>query len=221
MFETFSWIHVVPLLKGALTTITICLFAIVVGTFIGLIFGILLSGKSKIIAAFARVYVNIIRGIPLLIILFIIYYGIPILVRGTNVSREFASIVGLSIYAGAYISELVRGAIQAIPKGQDEAATALGMSTVKKMKVVILPQAIRLVIPSFVGFVIGLIKDSSLVSVIGFIDLTRAGKIVGNLTVNPLLTFSVVALIYFAMCYPLSKLARYLENRMNIGREKG
>lgn len=220
MFETFGPQHLVPLFRGAGVTIVICLVTVVIGTIIGIAGGVALTVGNKELKYAARIYVNAIRGVPLLIILFMVYYAVPILVPGTIVSREFASIFGLSIYAGAYISELVRGAIESIPVGQSEAAMAIGMTTTQRMALIVMPQAFRLLIPPLVGFIIALIKDSSLISIIGFIDLTRSGKIIGNLTMNPLLTFAFVALIYFAICYPLSKLASYLEKRLHKGYER-
>lgn len=214
MFETFSVHHLIPLLRGAGMTVMICVVTILIGLVIGIICGVVLTTDNKIIRAVVRAYVNVIRGIPLLTILFIVYYGIPILIRSVSISREFASIFGLSIYAGAYIAELVRGAIQSIPKGQSEAAQALGMTTIQRMIYVVMPQAVRLLIPPLVGFLIAMVKDSSLISIIGYIDLTRAGKIIGNLTMNPLLTFTFVALIYFIICYSLSRLAKYSEQKL-------
>lgn len=213
MFEQLNLSHMIPLLKGAGVTICICLLATLFGLFIGFLVGLGSTSKNKIIRGVCQIYVNIIRGIPLLVILFMIYFGIPLLFRGTNISQSFASIGGLSIYAGAYIGEIVRGNILAVPKGQFEAATALGMNYFQKNIYIIFPQAIRTMIPALVGFLIALVKDSSLVSVIGYIDLTKAGKIVGNITVNPLATFSLVALLYFIICFSLSRLAKHFEEK--------
>lgn len=220
MFEEFTPGHIIPLLEGACVTVVICLASIVIGTAIGLVVGMILTTNNKELRMAARIYVNALRGVPLLIILFMIYYAVPLLLPGTHVSREFASVAGLSIYAGAYIAELVRGAIQSIPKGQTEAAEALGMTTVQRMGLIIMPQAARLLLPPLVGFIIALIKDSSLISVIGYIDLTRSGKIIGNLTMNPLLAFAFVALIYFVICYSLSRFAAYLEIRLRAAHER-
>ena len=143
------------------------------------------------------------------------FYGIPLLCD-VDVSQSVASIASLTVYSGAYIAEIVRGAIQSIPKGQTEAANALGMSALQRVRLVILPQAVRVMIPPLVGFFIALVKDSSLVSAIGYIDLTRSGKIVGNLTMNPMLSFVFVAVFYFVICYSLSRLARYSERKLQI-----
>lgn len=216
MFEQLNISHMIPLLKGAGLTIYLCLVSTSLGLFLGFLVGLGSTSKNKIIKGICKTYVNIIRGIPLLVILFMIYFGIPILFKGTNISQGVASIGGLTIYAGAYIGEIVRGNIQSIPKGQFEAATALGMNYFQKHVYIILPQAFRLMIPSLVGFLIALVKDSSLVSVIGYIDLTKAGKIVGNITMNPLTTFLIVALFYFIICFGISKLAKYLETKLQV-----
>lgn len=193
----------------------ICVASTILGCILGVFLGMGELSSNKIVRGLCKAYVNLVRGIPLLIILFFIYYAIPILFR-MNVSQATASLSGLSLYAGAYIGEIVRGSIAAIPKGQFEASDSLGLTIVQKYCFVIMPQAIRNMIPSLVGFIIALIKDSSLVSVIGYIDLTRAGRTVGNLTMQPLITFLCVGAIYFVICYSLSLLSSYTERRMKI-----
>lgn len=215
MFEQFGWMHIVALLRGAGLTLGICVASTILGCILGVFLGMGELSSNKIVRGLCKAYVNLVRGIPLLIILFFIYYAIPILFR-MNVSQATASLSGLSLYAGAYIGEIVRGSIAAIPKGQFEAIDSLGLTIVQKYCFVIMPQAIRNMIPSLVGFIIALIKDSSLVSVIGYIDLTRAGRTVGNLTMQPLITFLCVGAIYFVICYSLSLLSSYTERRMKI-----
>lgn len=212
-FEKFGLKHLKPLIRGMGLTLQICVITLALGTLVGLIVGIFLTSENKVLRRICQVYVNVIRGIPLLVILFMTFYGIPLL-TGADVTQRVASIASLTVYAGAYIAEIVRGSILSIPKGQHEAARALGMTPIQKMMIVILPQAFRLMIPSLVGFFIALVKDSSLVSAIGYIDLTRSGKIVGNLTMNPLLAFSCVAVFYFIICFSLSKLAEFSEKRL-------
>jgi polar amino acid transport system permease protein len=213
MFEEFGLMHFLTLLRGAGLTVVVCIASTFFGCILGFLLGFGALSKSKIIHSVCSAYVNIIRGIPLLIILFFIYFAIPILFN-LNISQAVASVGGLSLYAGAYIGEIVRGSIAAIPIGQFEASDALGFRPVQRQVYIILPQAIRIMIPSLVGFIIALVKDSSLVSVIGYIDLTRAGRTVGNLTMQPLLTFICVALIYFVICYALSKIAYYSETKL-------
>ena len=156
---------------------------------------------------------NIIRGIPLLIILFFVYFAIPIALN-VHISQSVTSVSCLAIYAGAYIGEIVSGALKAIPKGQFEASEALGMNCIQEYVYVILPQAFRIMLPALLGFILALIKDSSLVSVIGYVDLTRQGKIVANLTMSPMVTYLYVGLIYFIICFTLSKIGNHIERRM-------
>lgn len=214
-FEIFGIKHLLPLVKGMGVTLQVCLITLVLGTALGLLVGVALTSRVRPLRAVCKAYVNIVRGIPLLVILFMTFYGIPLLCD-VDVSQSAASIASLAVYSGAYIAEIVRGAIQSIPKGQTEAANALGMSALQRIRLVILPQAVRVMIPPLVGFFIALVKDSSLVSAIGYIDLTRSGKIVGNLTMNPMLSFVFVAVFYFVICYSLSRLARYSERKLQI-----
>ena len=213
MFETFGVQHIAPFFRGALLTLQICLITASLGMILGTVLGLARTSQNMILSIVAKVYVNIIRGIPLLVILFSIYFTVPMLF-GARISREFACILGLSLYAAAYIAELVRGSIESIPKGQTEAASALGMGYIKRMIFIIMPQAVRLLIPPLVGLLITLVKDSSLVSVLNYIDLTRTGRIIGNLTMNPLLSYTIVAAFYFVICFSLSLLAAYAEKKL-------
>ena len=214
MFEDFSSRHVFAMVRSAGLTIWVCVLATLFGSIIGLLVGTGMHSRHKALRTVCKVYVNLLRGVPLLIILFFIYFAIPIAFK-LNISQSVASVGGLSIYAGAYIGEIVNGAISAIPKGQFEASEALGMKPMQEYIHVILPQAFRILLPSLVGFIIGLVKDSSLVSVIGYVDLTKQGKIVANLTMQPMITFLYVGLIYFVICFSLSKLENRIEKRMN------
>lgn len=202
------------MVRSAGLTIWVCALATLLGSIIGLLVGTGLHSRNRVLRTVCRAYVNLLRGIPLLIILFFIYFAVPIAFK-LNISQSVASVGGLSIYAGAYIGEIVNGAIGAIPKGQFEASEALGMNAVQEYIHVILPQAFRILLPALVGFIIGLVKDSSLVSVIGYVDLTKQGKIVANLTMQPMITFLYVGLIYFVICFSLSKLENRIEKRVN------
>ena len=173
-----------------------------------------IAGVCSTLGAKWGIYPTFIRGIPILIILFFLYYAIPLMFPYATFSQGVTAVVGLSVYAGAYMAEIFRGSIQAVPKGQLEAAEALGMHYVQKMRYVILPQALKIVVPPGIGFLIALVKASSLVSVIGYTDLTRAGKIVTSQNHAPLSTYLVVALLYFVISYPLSRLGRWYETRL-------
>lgn len=213
MFEEFGWIHILPLLKGAWLTIVLCFFATVFGSILGTLIGVATTSSIKIVRLCASVYINLIRGVPLLMLIFVVYFVLPLLNGGFEFSKGVSAILALSIYTGAYMGEIVRGGLEAIDTGQYQAAKALGMSYVQMFLHVLFPQAIKFMIPPGIGFVIALVKDSSLVSVIGYVDLTRAGKVVSNLTLSPIPTYLTIALIYFIICYVLSKVSFYYEKK--------
>jgi polar amino acid transport system permease protein len=203
-----------PLIRGALLTIFLCVVSGAIGTVIGVVFGIARSAPLAIIRWVASIYTNFIRGIPILIILLFMYFALPLMFPTATLSRAVTAIVGLSVYAGAYMAEIFRGSIEAIPRGQLEAAEALGMHYLQKMRFVILPQALKIAVPPAIGFLIALVKASSLVSVIGFTDLTRAGRIITSQNQAPLATFIIVAALYFIISYPISLFGRWYERRL-------
>jgi polar amino acid transport system permease protein len=213
MLRSFGWQDLEPLFKGALWTIALCLTSGVIGTVVGLVLGLAATSPSRIARWISRIYVNFVRGIPLLIIIFFAYFGIPLMFPSLEMSAFMTAVIALSVFAAAYMAEIFRGSINAVDKGQSEAAEALGLSYVLKYRYVIMPQAMRIAVPPGIGFLIALIKDSSLVTVIGFIELTRAGTIVSNLTADPITTYSVVAAFYFVICYGVSRLGRKYEQR--------
>jgi polar amino acid transport system permease protein len=164
----------------------------------------------------AITWIQAIQGTPLLGQLFVFYFGFSIF--GYDVSPWIAAGAALSIYASAFLAEIWRGCVQAIPKTQWEASAALALSFLEQLRYVILPQALRIAIPPTVGFLVQLVKNTSLASVIGFIELTRAGQIVNGATFQPFVVYTCVAAIYFAMCFPLSLLSQQLERRLHVAR---
>lgn len=203
-----------PLLRGAMLTIVLCLISGVLGTLLGMIFGIARTSTVRLVRWVASTYINFIRGIPILIILLFIYFAVPLMFPTATFSQGVTAVAGLSIYTGAYMAEIFRGSIDAVPRGQSEAAEALGMGYLHKMRYVILPQAMKIVVPPAIGFLISLVKASSLVSVIGYTDLTRAGRIITSQNHLPLDTYVVVAALYFLISYPISLLGRWYERRL-------
>jgi polar amino acid transport system permease protein len=216
MFEAFGPEHLLPLLTGAVWTIVLCAISGVIGSIAGMILGLARTSPSRIARWISAVYINLIRGIPILVIIFFIFFGLPLLFPDLDLSKFVSAIIALSVFAAAYVAEIVRGSIEAIPKGQSEAAEALGLGYYAKFRYVIIPQAMKIVVPPGIGFLIGLVKDSSLVTVIGFIELTRAGNIVSNLTGDPITTFLVVGAMYFVICYGISLLGRWYEKRTGV-----
>ena len=216
MLRAFNWHDLEPLFRGALWTIALCVSSGVLGTAFGLVLGLAATSPSKIARRISKAYVTFVRGIPLLIIIFFSYFGIPLMFPALELSAFVTAVIALSVFAAAYMAEIFRGSINAVSKGQNEAAEALGLSYIPKYRYVIMPQAMKIAVPPGIGFLIALIKDSSLVTVIGFIELTRAGSIVSNLTADPITTYLVVAAFYFVICYGVSELGLRYERRTGI-----
>jgi polar amino acid transport system permease protein len=206
--------YLAPLLRGTWVSVYLVVISGVAGTVIGLLFGVARSAPLAPVRWIAAIYPSFIRGVPILIILYFIYYEIPLLFPYATFPQTLTAVIGLSVYAGAYMAEIFRGSIQAIPRGQLEAGEALGLSYLQRMRYVVMPQALKIAVPPAVGFLIALVKASSLVSVIGVTDLTRAGRIVTSVNREPLTTFLVVAALYFVISYPLSLLGRWYERRL-------
>jgi len=157
------------------------------------------------------VHVQLFQGTPLLMQMFLVYFGLALL--GLETSPMTAAALCMVLYASAYLTETWRGCVQSIPKGQWEASASLALTFSEQLRYVIFPQALRLSIPPTVGLVVQIIKNTSLASVVGFIELTRAGQMIANVTFEPFLVYALVALLYFALCFPCSLLGRWLEKR--------
>ncbi|MCC7275147.1 MAG: amino acid ABC transporter permease [Alphaproteobacteria bacterium] len=196
-------------------TLMLSAIAFVGGGLLGLVLTVLRVAPFRPAGWLVTGYVQLFQGTPLLMQLFVFYFGFGIF--GWDVPAIVAASTALVLYAAAFLAEIWRGCIQAIPKGQWEAARALGLRFLPAMWLVILPQAVRIAIPPTVGFLVQLVKNTSLASIVGYIELTRAGQVINNATFQPFAVFTVVALLYFALCWPLSLLARRLERRMAAG----
>lgn len=199
-----DWLFI---LKGAGITLALSLNAMFFGSIIGLIVGIMRTSKLRILNILTWIYISIIRGTPLLIQLFLVYYGLPIFF-GINVTAYTTALVGLSIYSSAYLAEIVKAGLESVQKGQKDAAKALGFTFLQEFCNVVLPQASRVILPPSFGFFIQLIKDSSLVAIIGFIELTRSGRMVIARTYKPFTIYFGIIAIYFVICYILSIISR-------------
>lgn len=201
------------LTTGLWTTLWISAVASVLALIIGLVAGLMKISKNYTVSTLAAIYVEIIRGTPLLVQIFIAYFFI-----GTvfDLSRNVAGIGALALFAGAYVAEIVRAGIQSIARGQMEAARSLGMSLPQSMMYIILPQAFKRILPPLSGQFISLIKDSSLVSVIAITDLTRAGREIISNTFAPFEIWLVVAAMYLIVTSVLSQFVFYLERRLAI-----
>lgn len=205
------------LLYGAWLTIKISFISLIISLPIGIIFGLGRLSKNPIIRFIAGAYVEIMRGVPLLVLLMWIFFGLSAVLEavfGIELNTYAASIIGLSTFAGAFLAEIFRSGVQAVPKGQMEAARASGMTHVQAMTNIILPQAIRRILPPTASQFIMLIKDSSLISVIGGVDLMLKAKNVVASSFAALEIYTAVAVIYFIMTFALSLIIRYFEKRM-------
>jgi polar amino acid transport system permease protein len=192
-------------------TIALTLLALVGGGVIGLLVAAFGASRQLPMRLLARTYVGVVQGIPLLAWLFIFYFGLSIV--GYNLPPLVAATIGFSVYSGAFLGEIWRGALVAIPKTQWEAGVSIGLTYVEQLRHVIVPQAVRIAIPPTVGFLVQLIKNTSLAAVIGFVELTREGQLTTAATFQPFLVYLLVAAMYFSLCYPLTRYSRILEGR--------
>ncbi|WP_288311974.1 amino acid ABC transporter permease [uncultured Selenomonas sp.] len=202
------------LLLGAGVTIKITVMSVALGVLIGLFVGIARICRVKPLRFLAAVYVDFFRGTPLLVQIFLFYFAVPV-ITGQRIDPYVAAVGSCGINSGAYVAEIVRAGIQSIDDGQMEAGRSLGMTWVQTMRYIIVPQAIKRVIPPLGNEFIALLKDSSLVSVIGFEELTRRGQLIIAKTYGSLEIWFSVAIIYLVMTLSISRLVAYLEKRYN------
>jgi polar amino acid transport system permease protein len=161
----------------------------------------------------AGTFIQIVEGIPLLMLLFLFYFGVSL--TGLRLDAWTSVTLALGFYASAYLADIWSGCIRSVPSGQWQAARSLALGYPAALRLVILPQAVRLAVPPTVGFLVQLIKGTSLASMVGFVELTRAGQVLNNMTFKPFIIYLIVALIYFAICAPLSMWSRSLEARLD------
>jgi polar amino acid transport system permease protein len=209
--RTFGTAEFLFILEAARWTIALSLIAFIGGAVGGLLVALARTGDNALARTASTVFVQVFQGTPLLLQLFLIFFGAPVL--GWDINPWLAAGIALILNTSAFLGEIWRGSIQAIPRGQWEAAEALGLHYVARMRDVILPQAFKIALPPTVGYMVQVIKGTSLAAIIGFTEITRAGQVINNATFQPLLVFSVVAGIYFALCWPLSLLAARMERR--------
>lgn len=198
------------LLMGAAVTIEITAVSVALGFFIGLVVGVARISGYKILRIMAAIYADCIRGTPLLVQIFLIYFALPI-ATGTRVDPFAAAVLACGINSGAYVSEIFRAGIQAVDPGQMEAGRSLGLSWWQTMRYVVLPQAIKNILPPLGNEFIAMLKDSSLVSVIGFEELTRRGQLIIAQTYGSFEIWLTVAALYLSMTLAISRLIAYLE----------
>lgn len=212
-----------PLLLQSLgQTMLLTVLSLFFAFIIGLIFGIMNVSRVKVLNIIGTVYVDAIRGVPLIVLAFFVYFGVPAGMQALGFSNfKFtaltAGIISLSMNAGAYMSEIFRGGILSVDKGQTEAARSLGLPYGKTMRRVVLPQAIRTMIPSIINQFIISLKDTSILSVIGFPELTKAGNIIVGNTFMALEVWGIIGVMYIIVIVTLSHVAKYIERRVTVG----
>lgn len=216
MVDFSLWDITRNLLQAARWTVLLSLLAFVGGGLVGLALLLLRVAKRRGAAQLVSGYVQLFQGTPLLMQLFLAYFGLALF--GLQVSAWSAAALALTLYTSAFLAEIWRGCVDAVPKGQWEAADSLAMSFGEKMRHVIGPQAARIAVAPTVGFLVQVIKGTALASVIGFIEITKAGTMISNATFQPFKVYACVALLYFALCWPISAYSRRLERKMRHGR---
>jgi polar amino acid transport system permease protein len=211
---TFNANHLVFLLQGAGWTLVLSLMAFVGGGLLGFVVALCRISPIRAVRWLATGYVQLVQGTPLLILMFLSYFGLSIV--GLSLPALVAAGLSMTVYVSAYIGEIWRGCIQAVPRTQWEAAECLALSRPQRMRLVVLPQALRIATPPTVGFMVQIVKNTSLASVVGFVELARAGQVVNNSLFQPFLVYMLVAGLYFLLCFPLSWWSRQLERRLLV-----
>ncbi|MDB5742899.1 MAG: amino acid transporter rane protein 2, family [Polaromonas sp.] len=209
--RTFGLAEFLFILEAAKWTIGLSMIAFIGGAIGGLLVALGRTSENRLAQWLSGGFIQIFQGTPLLLQLFLVFFGAPVL--GFDINPWIAAGVALILNSSAFLGEIWRGCIQAIPAGQVEAAHALSLSYFSRMRFVILPQAFKIALAPTVGYMVQIIKGTSLAAIIGFTEITRAGQIINNATFQPLIVFSVVAAIYFLLCWPLSLLAAQMERR--------
>jgi polar amino acid transport system permease protein len=216
MLGGFSFNHLIYLLDGLVWTVVLSALAFLLGGIAG--FFVMLCRISRFLwlRRAALIYIQLVQGTPLLIQMFILYFGLGVI--NISVPALVAAGLGMMIYSSSYLGEIWRGSVESISRTQFEAAECLGLTRWQALRDVILPQALKIATPPTVGFLVQLVKNTSLASVVGFLELTRAAQVINNSLFQPFLVFGIAALLYFAVCYPLSVWSRSLERKLNVGR---
>lgn len=207
--------YAIPLLfAGMLTTVKICFFAIILGTLLGVLLGLLSLGRNAPLRWIVRAYVDFIRGTPLLIQIFLVYFALPVV--GVRLPEFWAGVIALSLNAAGFIAEIVRGTVGSIERGQSEAALSIGMTHGQTLVYVLLPQALRPFVPPLTNELITLVKGSALLSVISVYELTRAGQAIISVHFVPFEIFLLIALYYYLLVSSLAWISRLIERRLPV-----
>lgn len=213
MIRPFGWNEFLIIVIAAQWTIALSAIAFAGGGIGGMLIALARVSDVGPLRLAALGFIRVFQGTPLLMQLFLVFFGMNIF--GLAINPWIAATIALTLHASAFLGEIWRGCIEAVPSGQREAATALGLKYYNRMRYIVLPQAARIAVAPTVGFLVQLIKGTSLAAIIGFTELTRQGQIINNATFSPFMVFGTVAAIYFILCWPLSLLARRMEVRFS------
>lgn len=211
------------LLKALGQTLLLTLLSLVFAMVIGMIFGLMNVGHNRVLNCIGTFYVDAVRGVPLIVLAYFIYFGVPAGIQGIGftsfrLNALQAGTIALSMNCGAYMAEIIRAGIQSVDRGQMEAGRSLGLSYGASMRLVVIPQAIRTMIPSIINQFIITLKDTSILSVIGFPELTNVGKTIMGNTFKNLQTWAIIGVMYMVVIITLSKISKKIERRVNRGR---
>jgi polar amino acid transport system permease protein len=204
------------LLLGAIGTLELSILTFIAGGVAGLAVALARISPARAVRTAAAAWIQVIQGTPLLVLMGLAFYGPNILGFG-SVPALLAAALAMTIYSSAFLGEIWRGCIQSVHKSQWEAAECIGLTRWQRMRQVVLPQALRIATPPTVGFMVQIIKNTSIASIVGFAELTYTGKVINNSTFQPFLVYVIVGFIYFCLCYPLSRWSRALERRLHVG----
>lgn len=202
------------LLLAARWTVVLSLIAFIGG---GIVAGVLLlirMTNNKFLSILINIYVEVFQGTPLLMQLFLAFFGLSLI--GIDLGSWAAASLALTLFTSAFLCEIWRGCLESVPKGQWEASKTMGLNYYQTMIHVIIPQSIRLATAPTVGFSVQVVKGTALASIIGFVELTKAGTMLNNATFEPFKVFTMVAILYFIICFPLTKYSKYLERKLNV-----
>jgi polar amino acid transport system permease protein len=213
LIRPFGWNEFMIIVMAAQWTIALSAIAFAGGGIGGLFIALVRVSDARWPRLIATGFIRVFQGTPLLMQLFLVFFGMNIM--GFAINPWLAAAVALTLHASAFLGEIWRGCVEAVAPGQREAATALGLGYYDRMRYVILPQAARIAVAPTVGFLVQLIKGTSLAAIIGFTELTRQGQIINNATFSPFMVFGTVAVVYFILCWPLSLLARRMEAKFS------
>jgi polar amino acid transport system permease protein len=188
------------------------------GGIVGMAALLMRTSRNKVFQRLSLAYIELFQGTPLLMQLFLAFFGLSLL--GLDVPPWLAAFLALTLWTGAFLAEIWRGCVESLPKGQWEASASLAMTYIEQMRYVILPQALRIAIPPTVGFSVQVVKGTALTSIIGFVELSKASTMITNATFQPFTVYAFAALMYFVLCWPLSKSSELLERKLNVAHRR-